>query len=307
MAYFSISIVAVLLFVCGANGFYPTSQEFNNETDFFIQTPGLPHGLADASKSESYKTYDSAYHRLQAFESAGYYGVSVTMDVYALSLSNNQYSSAGVQVSSGEDGAADENAIKIGWEVFPRMYGDSRTHLGAVWTTNGSEKRCGNTKCPGFQPEAGATLVLGDIIESVSRPNGTKQTITIKLLKDGASGDWMVHCGLNQRDPTLIGRYPKSLFTGVLADRATHIHVGGVVVAWTGDLVPMGSGYLPTDKAMATAMAATFSNIQIVDLNGQASLLSPNLSGYMSSPDTYSVSSVINGKFFYGGPFQLTA
>ncbi|KAI5009813.1 hypothetical protein ZWY2020_011950 [Hordeum vulgare] len=231
------------------------------------------------------------------------------MDVYALSLSNNQYSSAGIQISSGEDGAVDENIIKIGLELYPRMYGgDSRTHLGALWTTNGSKKRCSNTNCPGFQPEAGATLVLGHIIELVSRPNGTKQTITIKVLKDySASGDWLVHCGLNQRDPTLIGRYPKSLFTGGLADRATHIHIGGVVVAWTGDLVPMGSGYLPTEKAMATAMAASFSNIQIVDLNGQASLLSPNLSGYMSSPDTYSVSPVINGKFFYGGPFQLTS
>ena len=46
----------------------------------------------------------------------------MTMDVYALSLSNNQYSSAGVQVSSGEDGAADENAIKIGWEVHASYY-----------------------------------------------------------------------------------------------------------------------------------------------------------------------------------------
>uniref|UniRef100_M8CT06 Neprosin PEP catalytic domain-containing protein n=1 Tax=Aegilops tauschii TaxID=37682 RepID=M8CT06_AEGTA len=278
MAYFSIVAVLVLPFVCGANGLDPTSQQF-------------------------------AYHRLQAGESAGYYGVSVTMDVYALSLSSNQYSSAGVQISSGEDGAADQNVIKIGSEVYPHLYGgDSRTHLGAVWTTDGFQTRCGNTKCAvGFQPEAGAALVLGDIIEPLSNPNGTKQTITIKLLKDGASGDWMVHCGLNQREPTLIGRYPKSLFPGGLADRATHIHIGGVVASRTRDLVPMGSGYLPTDKAMSTSMAASFSNIQIINQNGQASLLSPNLSAYMTSADTYSVSSVINGKFFYGGPFQLTA
>ncbi|XBJ05967.1 hypothetical protein VPH35_024650 [Triticum aestivum] len=223
MAYFSIVAVLVLPFVCGANGLDPTSQQF-------------------------------AYHRLQAGESAGYYGVSVTMDVYALSLSSNQYSSAGVHISSGEDGAADQNVIKIGSEVYPHLYGgDSRTHLGAFWTC-----------AVGFQPEAGAALVLGDIIEPLSSPNGTKQTITIKLLK-----------------PTLIGRYPKSLFPGGLADRATHIHIGGVVASRTRDL--------------------------IIDQNGQASLLSPNLSAYMTRADTYSISSVINGKFFYGGPFQLTA
>ena len=50
--------------------------------------------------------------------------------------------------------------------------------------TDGFQTRCGNTKCAvGFQPEAGAALVLGDIIEPLSNPNGTKQTITIKLLK----------------------------------------------------------------------------------------------------------------------------
>lgn len=97
------------------------------------------------------------------------------------------------------------------------------------------------------------------------------------ILQDGASGDWLLHCGLNQHEPTLIGRFPKSLFTGGLADRATTIDVGGIAAGRTTYLPPMGSGYLPTNDTMAMATAASFSNIQIFHENGQLSLFPDNL------------------------------
>ncbi|KAE8778345.1 hypothetical protein D1007_48787 [Hordeum vulgare] len=203
------------------------------------------------------------------------------MDVYALSLSNDQYSVAAFQINTGRD-----DIIRIGWE------------------NDGYRKtNCVNTNCPvGFQPEAGAPFVLGGIIEPHSSPNGTKQSLTIKVIKDGALGDWLVHCGLNHSDPPLIGRFPKSLFTGGLADRVTSINVGGIASGSTTDLPPMGSGYLPTNDTMATSMAASFSNIQIFSENGQPSLVPDNLPTYLSS-GSYSATPVINGKFFYGGPF----
>ncbi|KAM0823967.1 hypothetical protein ACQ4PT_070516 [Festuca glaucescens] len=168
---------------------------------------------------------------------------------------------------------------------------------------DGYKHACINTNCPtGFQPEAGAPIVLGDVIEPVSQPKGAKQTITIKVIKDSASGDWLVHYGFNQGHPRLIGRYPKSLFTGGLADRATHINIGGAVLAGNTGLVPMGSGYLPSNDSMAAA----FSNIEIIDRNGKASLLNHDFPGYINKADTYSVSPVINGQFFYGGPCRTT-
>jgi hypothetical protein len=124
------------------------------------------------------------------------------------------------------------------------------------------------------------------------------------MIQDSELGDWLVHYGFNQGDPKLIGRYPKSLFTGGLADRATHINIGGVVQASNTGLVPMGSGYLPTNDSMA--MAASFSNIEIIDRNGKALLLNHDFPGYSSKPDVYSVSPVINGQFFYGGPYRTT-
>ncbi|KAI5009816.1 hypothetical protein ZWY2020_011953 [Hordeum vulgare] len=264
-------LLVLLFFVGGANAalFFPTSLEY-------------------------------AYHHLEAGGSVGYYGVSVTMDVYALSLSNDQNSLAAVQISSGRD-----SIIRMAWEVYPRLYGgDSRSHLSAMWTNDGYRKTtCINTNCPvGFQPEAGAPFVLGDIIDPVSQSSGIRQSLTIKIIKDSASGDWLLHCGLNQRDPALIGRFPKSLFTGGLADRATIINIGGIAAGRTTDLPPMGSGYLPTNGTMATATAASFSNILIFHENGQSSLLPDNLPAYLTLPDAYSASPVIKGKFFYGGP-----
>jgi hypothetical protein len=118
--------------------------------------------------------------------------------------------------------------------------------------------------------------------------------------QDRASGDWLVHYGFNQHEPTLIGRYPKSLFTGGLAERASDITIGGAVMTpRSTDLVPMGSGYLPS-----TTVAAAFSNFQIIDQNGQASLVNQDLPVRVTRPGMYSVTPVINGQFFYGGPFQ---
>jgi hypothetical protein len=57
------------------------------------------------------------------------------MDVYGFSLSNDQYTSASVQLYDMVDGAAPSlNVIQIGWEVAPMKYNDSHTHLAVVWT-----------------------------------------------------------------------------------------------------------------------------------------------------------------------------
>lgn len=114
----------------------------------------------------------------------------------------------------------------------------------------------------------------------------------------------MVYYGLNQDDLALIGRFPRTLFTGGMADRASGIHFGGYVSTRTTDLAPLGSGYLPTIDVMA---AASMSNIQFIDRNGQASVVTQDLPTYMSDPNIYPVTPIVNGRFFYGGPFQTPA
>uniref|UniRef100_A0ACD5WMU6 Uncharacterized protein n=1 Tax=Avena sativa TaxID=4498 RepID=A0ACD5WMU6_AVESA len=269
------AVLLILLFAAGANA-GPTSQEV---------------GLADTNDSGHIYT-NVAYHQMQGGE---YYGVSVTMDVYDLVLTDDQYSFAGVHISNGD-------IIQIGWEVSPPAYGDSRAHFSAL-SPDGHQHVCINTECSiGFQPEAGAPIALGDVIEPVSQPKGAKQNITIKVIKDSPSGDWLVYYGFNQPDPVLIGRYPKSLFPSGLADRATKVNIGGSVMAGNMGLIPMGSSHLLTNDSIAMATAASFTNIQIIDQNGKASLLKHDFPGYTSKPESYFVSPVIDGQFFYGGP-----
>ena len=79
-------------------------------------------------------------------------------------------------------------------------------------------------------------------------------------VQNGTSGDRLVHCGLD-RDPQLIGRFPRSLFTGGFAEKAVGVLFGGMVAAPLTNPAPMGSGYLPTD----VKSAASISNIQLID------------------------------------------
>ena len=67
----------------------------------------------------------------------GYYGFIMTLDVYGLALSPEQYSLASVWlIHDGDGAAANYNAIQIGWEAAPSVYGDSRTRLAATWTVS---------------------------------------------------------------------------------------------------------------------------------------------------------------------------
>ncbi|KAL6657588.1 hypothetical protein ACP70R_005368 [Stipagrostis hirtigluma subsp. patula] len=237
--------------------------------------------------------------------SGDYHGVIATMDVYGFTLSVEQLSSACIWILNTGGGAlSNYNIIQIGWQVSPYLYGDSKTHFFTVWTRDGfKETGCYNTRCSGFESESGATVAPGAAIDNISQPKGAKQNLTIKVVKDDASGDWLVHYGLNA-DPTLIGRFPSSLFTG-LADKATAIEFGSMVSTRTTNLAPMGSGFLPSAAGDVSA-AASFSNLQFIDRNGRASPVASDLPDYVSNWDLYSVTPIVDGRFFYGGPSRPT-
>ena len=114
-------------------------------------------------------------------------------------------------------------------------------------------------------------------------------------------GDWLVYYGLNQDVPALIGRFPRALFTGGMADRATYIQFGGYVLTPTTNLAPMGSGYFPTDDAI---VSASMSNIKFINQNGIASLVVQDLPTDITDSNIYRVTPISNGRFFFGGPLQ---
>ncbi|KAF8772159.1 hypothetical protein HU200_006158 [Digitaria exilis] len=267
-----------------------------NETNLMMLRGLIGHISPDDGGSGADRTY-FAHHGAETSPD-GYYGFIATLDVYGFTLKHGQGTAGAVWVASSGDGAqSSAKTIIIGWNVLPAEYGDSRTHFFTAWTDDGFIKTgCFNTKCPGFQSEKGASIAPGDAIAHVSTPKGDKQKLKLKIVKDvGASGDWLVHLGLNH-EPELIGRFPRSLFTGGFADRAAAIRFGGMVTAPVADPAPMGSGYLPAEEG-----AASISDIQLIGRDGHATPVTGDLPKLESKPDAYAVSPVIDGKFFYGG------
>jgi hypothetical protein len=105
-----------------------------------------------------------------------------------------------------------------------------------------------------------------------------------------------LYCGINGATPTAVGHYPANLFT-TLAAKASSIGFGGETYAKRGlTTPPMGNGSLPSKYA------ASFSNLQFVDQDGQASLIKSDLPVIAKTPKCYYVSPIIGAKFFYGGP-----
>ncbi|TVU07606.1 hypothetical protein EJB05_40970, partial [Eragrostis curvula] len=161
---------------------------------------------------------------------------------------------------------------------------------GGIWMVDSGD---------GYRSSAKEIGVGWNVVPSVY---GDSRTHLFTMWTDGASGDWLVHCGIN-REAELIGRFPRSLFTGGFAEKAAAVTFGGMVTAPFSDPAPMGSGYLPKDPSSA----ASVSNIQLVDQSGHASPLTQDLPFVQSKPDTYTVGPIVNGKFYYGGPQQPTA
>ncbi|XP_062181218.1 protein neprosin-like [Phragmites australis] len=231
--------------------------------------------------------------------SQSYYGIEVTSDVYGFPVDQDERSGIFVQISNQGDGTqSSRNALNVGWQVWPGLYGDSNTHFYVYWTRDGYQKTgCYDLKCPGYVPEANVRTVPGVTIDAVSNPDGVKRTIVFKVFKD-SSGDWLLHIGFDS-EPYLIGRFPKSLFTS-LGDKGDTIILAGFVSTHTTHLAPMGSGFLSNN-----IKAASFSNIQLIDDKGETSKVQQDHPVIIDDKNIYSVSPItVEGKFTYGGPLE---
>lgn len=114
-------------------------------------------------------------------------------------------------------------------------------------------------------------------------------------LQEDQTGDWWVYYGFNS-NPTAVGKFPKSLFTG-LADSTSDFAFGGYTNnARTQLTPPMGSG------SSQTGSAASFSGLQYILQAGTVSTISGNLPSRVDNNRCYLVTPIADGKFFYGGP-----
>ncbi|XBJ13057.1 hypothetical protein VPH35_017472 [Triticum aestivum] len=240
---------------------------------------------------------DNPYHGSHVTNAGSYFGLVVTMDVYGYNLIHGQVSTTTITVGNLEgDFKSNEDAIWVGWQVYPNHYGDSRTRFFTLWTRDAYRTTgCFDMECPDFEPTRGEGLKPGAVIDPLSH-----HKITIKVLQDRRTRDWWIHAGFNGSTP-VIGRYPAKLFDS-LYRKAIHIGMGGVVGAvGSTPTPPMGSGYFPSHKS------ATITDISYIGENGKLTPFSLNTRKVETKSSCYSVSPITNARFSYGGPGGCSA
>ncbi|PNT73968.1 hypothetical protein BRADI_1g05195v3 [Brachypodium distachyon] len=175
------------------------------------------------------------------------------------------------------DPSIDVNAIWVGRRVWPRHYGDSRTHFFTAWTL-----------------ASGSKIVPGAPIMPVSDVNGKRQKITIKVFKEKTTRNWWIHYGFNNA-PRAVGYYPAKLFDRL--GKATDIVIGSVVgKSGNTPSLPMGSGFLPSNKA------ATITDISFINEDGRITGFDVPLRKFETKSSCYSITSVEGAKCSYGRP-----
>ncbi|XP_017428547.1 uncharacterized protein LOC108336586 [Vigna angularis] len=105
----------------------------------------------------------------------------------------------------------DGNAkISLGWQVFPELYGDDRTHLYASWTNDNYHKTgCYNVQCPGFIQIDRKIYIGAPFIHSSSY--GGQIYVYIHLLNQGPlSKNWWL--SVKNYD---IGYFPTKLLSNL--------------------------------------------------------------------------------------------
>uniref|UniRef100_A0A453A2Z6 Neprosin PEP catalytic domain-containing protein n=1 Tax=Aegilops tauschii subsp. strangulata TaxID=200361 RepID=A0A453A2Z6_AEGTS len=123
---------------------------------------------------------DNPYHASHVTNAGSYFGLVVTMDVYGYNLIHGQVSTTTITVGNLEgDFKSNEDAIWVGWQVYPNHYGDSRTRFFTLWTRDAYRTTgCFDMECPGFEQTRGAGLKPAAVIDPLSH-----HKITIKVLQ----------------------------------------------------------------------------------------------------------------------------
>ncbi|RHN57750.1 putative neprosin [Medicago truncatula] len=108
-----------------------------------------------------------------------YYGVSGTTSIYNPKCSIAQASSTHIFIQNGEgDGT---NIIYVGWQVFPHVYGDDKTHLYLAWTSDNFKKTgCYDMQYQGFV-QTGDHHHVGEVIQNISVYGGPMVEMSISI------------------------------------------------------------------------------------------------------------------------------
>ncbi|KAL8166775.1 hypothetical protein V2J09_008274 [Rumex salicifolius] len=188
-------------------------------------------------------------------------------------------------------------AVEVGWMVYPEKFGDQEPRFFIYFTNDGYNTGCYNLDCPGFV-QVSRDVCLGCIISPYSTYNGAQFEIDVGITQTTLTKDWWVRW-----NDIFIGYYPYTMFPRLSQGGATDVEWGGEVTqspqASRPTTTHMGSGHFPDE---GLNRAAFFRNMKYEDTTFE--VYSPNDAGvtkYVSHPECYGLSSLVDSQFFYGG------
>ncbi|XP_042492563.1 uncharacterized protein LOC122072086 [Macadamia integrifolia] len=225
------------------------------------------------------------------------YGTAAFLNVWKPKVQHDiQFTLSQIWVTAGP--YPDENYIEAGWHVYPKLNGDYEPRIFILWTVDGYRSHCYNFQCQGFV-QVSRKISPGIRIAPVTTYGGTQYGISLSIVKDMRSGNWLLLWGEDQSE--LIGYWPKQLFNH-LADKAEDIQWGGETYGPL-PFPEMGSGHFPEEGA---GKACFINNIRVYNNPGTKRDLDPSETHTKTTaPDCYRsiVGRSEEGTYIYfGGP-----
>ncbi|XP_024989791.1 uncharacterized protein LOC112524265 [Cynara cardunculus var. scolymus] len=228
-----------------------------------------------------------------------YYGINATLNVWAPYVANQlEFSLSQVWVITDVSNHG-MNTIEAGWQIYPKIYGNSTPRLFIYWTSDDYRNGCYNLLCSGFV-QTNDKVALGAALEPISTYNNQQYEINILIWKDPNSKDWWLKVG-----SSVVGYWPSTLFTD-LREHAGLIEFGGEVynghISGSHTSTQMGSGHFAEE---GFGKASYIKSIELVDGENKLNRVSKmNLD--VDNPNCYDVTSGYADNWgsyiYFGGP-----
>ncbi|XP_010545140.1 PREDICTED: uncharacterized protein LOC104817588 [Tarenaya hassleriana] len=191
------------------------------------------------------------------------------------------------------------NSLEAGWQVYPGIYGDDRTHLFTYWTADAYRSTgCYNLRCYGFV-QTDYRMIVGGALPLISVYDGLDIYFDLEISMDLETRDWWL----------LMAGHHIGYWRG---DVVPEMDQGAQVFDLGGEIVnenklqhtstEMGSGHFPLE---GYGKAAYFLNIQAVDLSNDIHDDLGSFTPKVTNGNCYTLyaSTFPEGTgFYYGGP-----
>ncbi|KAJ7958325.1 Protein of Unknown Function (DUF239) [Quillaja saponaria] len=235
-------------------------------------------------------------------EAYSYVGATGDINIWNPNVeSQDEYTTAQIWLKAGP--GDNFESVEAGWMVNPRLYGDKRTRLFALWTRDSYKSTgCFDLTCTGFV-QTSTAVALGAPIEPLSSEGGQQFQLSFGIFLDPNSGNWWLK--ISKTVP--IGYWPPNLFS-LLTHSAKLVEWGGEVYSSKIKKAPhtttaMGSGEFARNLY---GNACYIQNVRIMDYS--LMLKYPEwVQTYASEEYCYSAYNYIKGYgtepvFYFGGP-----